>query len=181
MGEPIIPQLEEPDYLSWEEKQKTKFELHHGFVVAFAGGTAAHDTVANNVRAALKRLFPSPCRMVGSDVKLRISAETFFYPDAVVVCNPVSDGATFLEGPRIVAEVLSRSTRGYDLVEKRAAYRSLPSLAAYGVVHTDTRRVEVDSRNHDGTWTTETFDEEAFIDGRELSLDEIYAETSLDA
>src|SRR5271154_51233 len=166
MREPIIPQFEEPDYLSWEEKQKTKFELHHRFVMAFAGGTAAHDTVANNIRAALKRLFPPPCRMFGSDVKLRVSAETFFYPDAMVVCNPVDDNAIYLEAPRIVVEVLSRSTRAYDLVEKRATYRSLSSLAAYVIVHTDMPRVEVDSRNHDGTWTTETFDDEPFIDGR---------------
>lgn len=109
----------------------------------FAGGTAAHDTVANNIRATLKRPFP------------------------------LSDSATYLKAPRIVVEILSRSTRAYDLVEKRATYRGLSSLAAYVIVHTDMLRVEVDSRNHDGTWTTEAFDDEAFIDGREILPSEI--------
>jgi Uma2 family endonuclease len=178
--EPILPQLDEPEYLNWEAKQTAKFELHHGFVVAFAGGTADHDTVANNVRAALKRLFEAPYRMFGSDVKLRISQESFFYPDAMVICDPVLGSATYLEAPKVVAEVLSRSTRAYDLFEKRAAYRGLVSLVAYVVVHTDMRRVEVDSRNPDGSWTTETFDEQAFINGREFTLQEVYAGTSLE-
>jgi len=179
--EPILPQLDEPEYLNWEAKQTAKFELHHGFVVAFAGGTADHDTVANNVRAALKRLFEAPCRMFGSDVKLRISQDTFFYPDAMVVCEPVLGSATYVEAPKVVVEVLSRSTRAYDLVEKRAAYRGLVSLVAYVVVHTDMRRVEVDSRTSDGRWTTEAFDDKAFIGGRELTLAEVYAGTSLES
>ena len=180
MREPIIPQLAEREFLSWETTQEAKFELHRGFVMAFAGGTVDHDTIAFNVRAALDRLFPQPCRSFGSDVKVRVAPDTFYYADAGVVCEAVAGDATVIEQARIVAEVLSRNTRAYDLVEKRAAYRGLPSLVAYVVIHADMRRIEVDMRGNGGSWRTETYDVgDAFIDGRALALDVVYARSSL--
>jgi Uma2 family endonuclease len=181
MREPILPQLSEHEFLSWEAAQEGKFELHRGFVMAFAGGTVDHDTIAFNLRGALDRLFPAPCRTFGSDVKVRVGPETLYYADAGVVCEPVPGDATVIERPRIVAEVLSRSTRAYDLVEKRAAYRTIPSLTAYVLVHTDLRRVEVDVRARDPSWRTETYDVgEAFVDGRSLPLDFVYVRSSLE-
>jgi Uma2 family endonuclease len=180
MREPIVPQLAEREFLSWEATQDGKFELHRGFVMAFAGGTVDHDTIAFNLRTALDRLFPPPCRTFGADVKVRVAADTLYYADAGVVCQAVPGDATVIEGARIVAEVLSRSTRSYDLVEKRAAYRAMASLTAYIVVHTDMRRVEVDERGQGGSWRTETYDlGEGFVDGRAIALDAIYARSSL--
>ncbi|MGP6156900.1 MAG: Uma2 family endonuclease [Vulcanimicrobiaceae bacterium] len=181
MREPIIPQLAEREFLSWEAAQDGKFELHRGFVMAFAGGTIDHDTIAFNLRACLDRLFPAPCRTFGADVKVRVSADTFSYADAGVVREAVAGDATVIERARIVAEVLSRSTRSYDLIEKRAAYRSMPSLTAYVVVQAEMRRVEVDVRAQDGSWRTETYDDgEAFVEGRVIPLDAIYARSSLE-
>ncbi len=181
MREPIVPQLAEREFLIWEAAQSLKFELHRGFVMAFAGGTVDHDTIAFNVRAALDRLFLPPCRTFGADVKLRVASDTFYYADAGVVCEPVAGDAMVIERARIVAEVLSRSTRSSDLVEKRAAYRGMAPLAGYVVVHVEMRRVEVDVRRPDGSWRTETYDEdEAFVDGRAITLDAIYARSSLE-
>jgi hypothetical protein len=56
----------------------------------------------------------------------------------------------------------------------------MASLAAYVIVYTEMRRVEVDVRASDGTWRTETYDiGEAFIDSRTISLDAIYIRSSL--
>ena len=170
MSEPVIPQLAARDFLGWEAAQDEKFELHHGFVMAFAGSTVDHDTIAFNLRTAFDRVFPPPCRTFGSDVKVRVSAETFYYADAGVICEAVAGDATVVEQARVVAEVSSRSTRSYDLVEKRAACRALASLVAYVVVHADMRRCEVDVRGRDGAWRTETYDDnEIFVDGRSVA------------
>ena len=178
--QPIIPQLNGPEFLLWEQAQSERYELNAGFVFAFAGGTAAHDRLAFNMRTLLESAFPSPCRTFGSDMKVRISSNTYYYPDVAVGCDTIADDATVLENPRIVVEVLSAATRGYDLVEKRAAYRTLASLRAYVVIDTDIRRVEVDRRDFAGKWETETFDVgEALLDGSRLSLDAIYAETAI--
>lgn len=179
MREPVIPQLSEREFVGWEAAQDRKFELHRGFVLAFAGGTIAHDQIAFNVRSLLAAAYEMPCRSFGSDVKVRVAYDTFYYADAGIVCDTVDDEAQFVQTPVVVVEVLSRSTRAFDLVEKRAAYRALPSLRAYAIVHIDMRRIEIDSRSGDGAWRTETFDAEtAFIDGREVRLDAVYARTS---
>jgi Uma2 family endonuclease len=181
MREPIIPQLAEREFLIWEAAQAAKFELHHGFVVAFAGGTLDHDQISRNVCVEFERLFPAPCRVFGTDVKVRVTSDLYYYADAGVVCDDVTGGTTLIERPHIVAEVLSPSTRAYDLIEKRAAYRSLATLRAYVIVHTAFRRVEVDERGLGGVWNTQTYDVgEAFVNGRVTALDAIYARSSLE-
>jgi Uma2 family endonuclease len=180
MPGPVLPQLNGDDYLRWEARQPAKFELHEGFVMAFAGGTIDHGRIALNLQVAFDRLFPAPCQAFGSDVKIRVSASTFYYADAGTICVDVDPHATVIEAPRVVGEVLSPSTRAYDFVEKRAAYRSLPSLEFYVVVPTSLRRIEVDARGADRAWSTAVADHgEAYLGGRALSLDEIYARSSL--
>jgi Uma2 family endonuclease len=180
MPQPVMPQLSEAAFLLWEKGQRGKFELHLGFVYAVSGGTLSHDRIAFNIRTLLERQLRRPCRTYGSDVKVRISSNTCYYPDLTVSCEEVDDSATILGRPKIVVEVLSPSTQEYDLVEKRAAYREMPALRAYAIAHSDSRRVEVDRRNAAGSWETEVFDSgDALVDGYCLSLDQIYAGTAL--
>jgi Uma2 family endonuclease len=182
MSRPIVPQLDVPTFLAWEAAQRERHELHHGFVVGFAGGSMDHDRIAFNMRSALEAGFPSPCRSFGSDVKVRVSADSVYYADAGIVCDETSGAAVVVERPRVVAEVLSPRTRSYDIIEKRAAYRALPSLEAYVIVHTDARRVEVDSRSLDGTWHTATYDDDdgAIVNALVIPLDDVYRRSSLD-
>lgn len=180
MRQPILPQLDGPSFLQWEKAQPERYELHHGFVFAFAGGTAAHDQIAFNVRTFLSKSFPPPCRTFGSDMKLRVADDIYYYSDVSVTCTKTSDGATIVTEPQVVVEVLSPSTQGYDLVDKRVGYRTVPSLLAYVIVHSDVRRVEVDRRDARGEWHTETIDSGDLLLGRNaLSLDTLYAQTSV--
>lgn len=179
MPQPIVPQLSEAAFVLWEEGQREKFELHRGFVYAFAGVTLGHDRIVFNIRSLLERQLRLPCRTSGSDVKVRISNDTCYYPDVTVSCEDVADSATMIRQPRIVVEVLSPSTRDYDLVEKRAAYREMHALRGYVIAHSGSRRVEVDRRTADGAWGTEVFDSgDALIDGYSLPLDRVYAGTA---
>ncbi len=176
-----MPQLDAEEFLHWEARQDAKFELHDGFIVAFAGGTLDHDQISFALRLALDRLFPAPCRTFGSDVKIRVAEATFYYADAGVICEDTAPDASTIGAPRLVAEVLSPSTRAYDLIEKRAAYRAMPSVDWYIIVHTSLRRIEVDARGGAAGWATEVFDEgDAYIGDRVLRIGEIYARSSLD-
>ena len=179
MPDPVIPQLSEQAFLLWEEGQRDKFELHRGRVYAFAGGTLDHDRIAFNIRSLLERQLKPPCRTHGSDVKVRISSNTCYYPDVTVSCEKVAGSARIIGQPKIVVEVLSPSTQEYDLVEKRAAYREVAALRAYAIAHSGSRRVRsIDAVFSAGTWETEVFDGgEALIDDYSLSLDQIYAGT----
>ncbi len=180
MREPIVPQFEAAEFVLWEEAQEARFELHHGFAVAFAGGTLDHDGIGFNLRQILARLFPPPCRTFGSDVKVRVNEASFYYADVGVICEPTAGDATIVDAPRVIAEVLSRSTRAYDMIEKRAAYRAMPSIEAYIIVHTDMRRIEVDARSGNGRWVTNAYDDDqAYVNGRAFSLDEVYCGSAL--
>jgi Uma2 family endonuclease len=179
MREPITPQLHFNEFLLWEERQSEKYESHHGFVFAFAGGSVDHAQISANLVAALKKRFPAPCRSFGSDLLVQVGELSGYYPDATVICEDVDPRARFITNPRLLGEVLSPSTRAYDLVDKRAAYRAIPSLEFYVIVHTDARRIEIDRRDRNGGWTTETYESGGEQGDRLLSISEIYADSSL--
>ena len=175
-----MPQLSASQFVAWESDQPHKFELQHGYVLAFAGGTIDHDRMSFNMRTALENRFSLPCRTFGSEVKIRVAPETMYYADAGVTCDGVTGSDLTIEKPRVVCEVLSPSTRSFDLIEKRAAYRAMRSLTAIVFIHTAMRRVEIDRRDSLDAWHTEFVDHRDFeIGNGAIALDAIYALTDL--
>ena len=80
-------------YLEWEARQPRRHELVDGQVYAMGGGTAEHDTIGNNLRAALhSQLRGKPCRSHGPDLKVKAGNDGR-YPDALVDCGPRLPGA----------------------------------------------------------------------------------------
>jgi len=59
------------------------------------------------------------------------------------------------EGPVLIVEVLSRSTRRFDKTEKRAEYLTLPSLQEYILIEQDFAEVEVQRRSNQ--WRSEYY------------------------
>jgi Uma2 family endonuclease len=59
-------------YRDWEAQQPLRYELVDGQVYAMGGGTAEHDTIANNLRGELRtRMRGKPCRPHGPDLKVK--------------------------------------------------------------------------------------------------------------
>ncbi len=140
-------------FLAWEERQERRFERVGGVVRAMAGGTRAHDTIANNVRALLwNTLRGTACRVQGPDLKVLTPKGDVLYPDALVLCGPRDPRATRVEDPLLVVEVLSESTAQHDLVLKRLAYKTIPSLRLILYVAQDRPRVDLVRRGADGRW-----------------------------
>lgn len=143
------------EFIAWENEQTERHEFFRGEVVAMVGASQVHNVVTLNLAVALhKRLDLSACRVLASDMKVRIeAADAMFYPDVVVSCSR-SDRArahALLE-PVFVAEVLSPSTGGFDKRAKFAAYRRSPQLREYLLVEPHTRVVELFRRNAAGGW-----------------------------
>src|SRR5690349_11092570 len=90
-----------------------KYEYQDGMIRLMAGGSKEHDDIAFNTRLALKQQFQSgPCSVQGSDMRVQVAENTYFYPDVTVSCD-VADrrrGIKVIQSPRIVVEVLSPST-----------------------------------------------------------------------
>lgn len=104
-------------------------------VYTMAGARNRHNQVAGNIfLEAGSQLRGRACQPFNSDTKVRIrhgSDVRFYYPDAMVVCEPNSLDDVFQDRPVVLFEVLSESTARTDREEKRCAYQTIPSLRAY--------------------------------------------------
>ncbi|EAY30680.1 Uma2 family endonuclease, partial [Microscilla marina] len=60
-----------------------------------------------------------------------------------------NDQEVYVKHPSLVAEVLSKSTQGYDKNEKQKAYMRLPSLEYYMLIEQNTCEIELYSRQKD--------------------------------
>lgn len=178
-----LPLVSVEDYLAAEEKSDIRHEYTGGYVHAMAGGKTLHNRVKGNVFAALhKRLDGKPCEPFDSDMKVRLltaGLPRFYYPDAMVVCEPNGPDSVYQDRPVIVVEVLSDSTRRQDCHEKRDAYLTIPSLKAYLLVEPDEAKVSVYRRQADGAGL-EAFEAQLYA-GRDavIPLDEIEVELPL--
>lgn len=134
-----------------------RHEWLDGAVWAMAGGTPDHAAIAVNVTTLLSnQLRGRPCRVFGSDLRIRVRATGLgTYPDGSVICgkvqfDPQDASRTTAINPRVVIEVLSPSTEQYDRGEKLDHYKKLPSLEEIVVVSTASKRVEVWRRDRRG-------------------------------
>jgi Uma2 family endonuclease len=166
------------DYLAGELVSDVKHEYSGGYVYAMAGARNVHNRIATNWLLALgQRLRGKPCEPFNSDTKVRIQFPThtlFYYPDGMVVCEPNRADETFQDKPVVIAEVVSEATRRIDEGEKREAYLTIPTLAAYLVVETERPRVVVHRRTERG-FVAEAYEGVAAV----IPLDSISAELPL--
>lgn len=186
MAEPALPIIRTVDeYLAWEEHQELRYEFVAGAITMMAGGTLSHDLIGMNTARALgNRLAGSPCRVHGSNLKVRSPARAVMYPDAFVRFGPGQAQLTVIEDPVLVVEVLSPGTQQGDLTEKRWAYQAIGTVNAILFVAADKARVELATRGPEGTWISRHFiGLETAIPlnalGIELPLTELYAGADL--
>ncbi len=142
-----------PGFLAWEERQELRYERVGGVVRAMAGGTRAHNKIAINLVLALREpVRRRGCELFGSDVKVVTPRGDVTYPDLTVRCGPGNDRLTTVEDPLVVVEVLSEGTAQHDLVVKRLAYKTIPSLRLILYVAQDRPRIDLVRRGPDGRW-----------------------------
>lgn len=171
------------EYVRIENMSPIRHEWLDGSVWAMAGGTPEHAAVAVNVTTLLSnQLRGKPCRVFGSDLRLRVRATGLgTYPDASVICgkvqfDPQDAGKTTAINPRVVVEVLSPSTEQYDRKEKLEHYKKVPSLEEIVLISHSAKRVEIWRREKRGWRSHEHTQGVAELQsiGCELSVAEIY-------
>lgn len=121
------------EYLALDPGRDGRIEWLNERAYAMSGARPLHNVVTLNVAMALgTRLRGQPCRAMSSDQRVHIEATgAYVYPDVVVVCPPWSTAKQdpmSVTNPVLLVEVLSPSTRDYDLGGKLSHYRRIPSL-----------------------------------------------------
>lgn len=158
--------LSHDDYFTLEQEQDQRFEYIAGEIFAMTGGTERHALISVSTGAALlAALRGRPCRVYGSDMKLRIAKhDKFCYPDLMVLCEEGRRSKLYVEGPLCIIEVLSDSTESYDRGLKFEHYRSISSLRSYLLLNQDRAHAELFERDTNGTWHL------AEASGREMEI-----------
>jgi Uma2 family endonuclease len=152
------------EYLARERQADFRSEFYGGEMFAMAGASWQHTRIKDNLaRQAGNQLEGGPCRVVTSDLRVKVDATGLYaYPDVIVVCDkPQFEDNMFdtLLNPRIVVEVLSDSTEKYDRGTKFAHYRQLASVQEYVLVAQDRPLVERYVRQADETWVLAAYND----------------------
>ena len=154
------PYLTVEEYLTSEELSEVKREYLGGTVYAMAGASESHNYIASNLGGMLRnQLRGRRCASFGSDMQVRLHRQQpegtyFYYPDAMIACNPADVGHGWREQPAALFEIVSESTRQIDEREKRSAYLQLASLEAYVRIEQSRPEAVVEFRTVEG-WKRE--------------------------
>lgn len=177
-------------YLVQERKAEYRSEFFRGETFAMAGATRSHNLICTNLVRRLAEQFDNrDCEVYQGDMRVKVSATGLYvYPDVVVACEQPKfedEELDTLLNPRVLVEVLSKTTERYDRGTKWRHYQSLPSLREYVLVSQASALVEVYRRTDDERWLYVAYHEPSqpiileSIDCQ-LQLDQIYAKVSLD-
>lgn len=171
------------DYLILERRAETKSEFLDGEMFAMTGASRPHNLLAGNLYASLRaQLRERGCEIYFSDMRVKVSETGLYvYPDVVAVCGEAqfedAEVDTLLN-PKLIVEVLSKTTEDYDRGTKFLHYRALPSLTEYILVAQDQIHIEHYVRQSESWLLTETGRREDVIElpsvGARLALADVY-------
>ncbi|GCL49041.1 hypothetical protein NIES3804_05920 [Microcystis aeruginosa NIES-3804] len=178
------------EYLQLEETAAYKNEYQDGEIVPMTGGTTDHNKIALNFAAYLKfALKGQKYNIFIGDVKLWIAQyRQATYPDVMLIeGEPIyyETGKTTVTNPRLIVEVLSKSTQNYDQGDKFLYYRSLPEFQEYILISQSRPHVMQYNKTEENKWLlTEYEGENASLSltsvNFALSFQEIYEGVTFD-
>jgi len=143
--------LDDFEELLADKPSDEKWELIGGRVVRMmVGARWEHHFVAQNLAFGLRQ------RLREKGSRCYVFAETFFMkekaidsatlPDVMVRCGAMEPGATSVNDPTVLVEVMSEGSKARDRFEKWAVYQRLPSLRHYVLVERDRPHIETFDR-----------------------------------
>lgn len=177
----LKPYLSVEDYLAAEQDGEIRHEYGAGEAYAMAGASDRHGLLAMALGAAmLPYARQKRCQLFMADMKVRLDDRKdsyFYYPDLLLSCDPDDrESAYYRRRPCLIVEIASPSTFRIDRCEKLFAYRTLPSLREYVLVHQDAQQIEVfryPEHEHD-IYTSGAFRLECL--DMELTVESVYAD-----
>jgi Uma2 family endonuclease len=151
------PTMTFAEFLRYEEYSDEKHEYHRGLVVLMPGGTLEHSRCTVGVTRELDLLTAgTQCEVLNGDMGVYVEEEDrFLYPDASIVCGKPkfwNRNRRALKNPKMVVEVLSPSTRDYDMSIKFDKYCRLESFEEYLMLEANSIVAYHWTRERSGKW-----------------------------
>lgn len=153
------------EYLAREEVAEYKSEYIDGEIIPMAGSSTNHNQIAGNFSAALNFAFKTQdYEVFMSDVRLWIPSKRIYtYPNVMVVAGELeyfNNRTDTITNPKVIIEVLSDSTQGYDREGKFEFYRTIPSFEEYLLIDQTKIYVEQYSKTGNKRWSLREYDAE---------------------
>ena len=153
MSERSVTRMSAEEFLEWGLHQELRYELVDGVPVAMAGAKQRHDLIVLNAHGNLHALLRGKkCRAFTADIAVRIPAGNVRRPDAGIDCADFDDNATTAGASFLVVEVLSPSTRDFDMFRKLEEYKTVSSLNHIVLIDPDIPRAFHWSRPSGESW-----------------------------
>ncbi|PWB92801.1 Uma2 family endonuclease [Methylosinus sporium] len=143
--------LDDFEELLADKPANEKWELIGGRVVRMmVGARWEHHFIARNLAFGLMqrlRAKGSSCQVFQETFFLKEKAiDSAMLPDVMVHRGAMEPGATSLNDPTVLVEVMSEGSKARDRFEKWAVYQKLPSLRHYVLVERDRAHIETFDR-----------------------------------
>lgn len=152
------------EFLAWHENQEARYELVDGVPVLkwpalrirdrdgeaprmMTGANRRYNKVSARLFKTLaNQLAGSNCDAYAHDAAVRPGPDQIRYPDLIVDCGTPADEGYIFDHPRLVVEILSPSTKSFDLAAKISEYWRLPDLLYILIIDPDERRAQLHRR-----------------------------------
>jgi Uma2 family endonuclease len=150
--------LDDFEELLADKPRDERWELIGGRVVRMmVGARWEHHIIIQNLVVGLRqrlRAKGAPCHVFSESFFMKKRAlDSATLPDVMVRCGALAAGATSVDDPVVLVEVISLGSEMRDRFEKWRVYRQLPSLQHYVLVERDRPAIEVFDRAGEA-WAT---------------------------
>ena len=154
MSDPALQRWTVEQFFEWQARQTERYQLVDGFPVRMmAGARNVHDDIVVNLLAELRtQLRGTACRPFTGDGSIETIPGQIRRPDAGVDCGRRDPNGLKAALPRMVAEVLSPTTRDFDTYDKLPEYERVESLDYIMFVDPNVAYVDVWTRGADRAW-----------------------------
>jgi Uma2 family endonuclease len=178
MAEPARKKMTVADFLNWDDGTDTRYELIGGEIVAMTPPVTRHSRLVTTIAGAIQNRLHSPCFAFSEvGIVLPWRNDAYYQADVAVSCEPESETRHFLEEPKTIIEILSRSTLDNDFTIKLPDYRAIPSVQEIALFSMNDVFVE-SWRRETGGWHVDDLKSGDKLDLRSigvlLDLDKIY-------
>jgi Uma2 family endonuclease len=151
------------EYFALEDQAELKSEYHDGEIISMTGGSFNHNRIINRICAyLLNALQGKNYEPFSSDVKVWIPKyRKATYPDVMVIegePEQYDNRTDTLLNPRLIIEVLSKSTEDYDQGDKFKFYRSISDLQEYLLVSQYEIDIQHYTKTEGGFWIYRTYE-----------------------
>ncbi|NBC06812.1 MAG: hypothetical protein GVY26_06415 [Bacteroidetes bacterium] len=188
MGEFFTVEASWDTFLRILEKGEYPVQYDEGKILSFMGyGTEKHEALIMRIGYLLANLLEgSDCQIFGSNLPITTleAGKRYYNADCSVVEGQVErvqlkSGMTAVVNPKLIVEVLSKTSRNFDLGQKFQQYKTIPSLQQILYISSESPSViSYRRRDAQGTWLIEEFTEpEALVpvlEAGDISIKAIY-------